>query len=167
MLIGFSYHVNGTVRTDDIYDFGCPDRLTATGADIFPGTAGFLRLRLFPAHAAGANDCQLVSPVLGRTEGLERRGRLGYRPSNFGVIVNAQAALFGLLLEALIVVGIPPAGILNTVQMAPVMHHFMKQGRYGTCYGPVKSFRTQVDFMGRGFTLTVCPHFADREVPVS
>ena len=99
---------------------GGTDGLTTAGANILAGAAGLLLLRGIVWIISGAADGQLISPMLGGTEGFQRRGRLGDRVTNFGVIVNQQAPLFGFFLEAFVVVGIATTGVLNTVQLTKV-----------------------------------------------
>ena len=166
ILCALFHHGGGAVGTDQVDVLCGPDGLTAAGADIFPGAAGFLGLGVVAAHAATANNGQLVSPVLGRAEGLERRGWLGDTPANFRVIVDEQAPLLRFVPEALVVVGVAPAGILNAVQVAVVVDHFVDQGRYGVGNGPVQGLGTQVDFMGLEFLLTVHPDLIHSEVAV-
>lgn len=137
MLRNIGHHVNGTISAYNMNFLCGPDGLTTARADIFPGTAGFLWLRLLAAHATRTDDCKFVPPVLGRTERLERRGRLGHRPSDFRIIVNTQAPFLSLLLKAFVMISIASAGVLDTVQVTPVMNHIMHQRCYDTGYGAV------------------------------
>ena len=51
----------------------------------------------------------------------------GMRPPIFVAMVNDQAARFGGFLESLVVIGVAPAAILDSVFIIEVMYHFMQQ----------------------------------------
>ena len=85
----------------DVYLLRGQDGLTTAGADVLAGTAGLLGLRLFiVTEGSGAGDGQLIAPMLGGTKGPEDRGWLDDGVANLGGIVNQQAPLLCLLLEA-------------------------------------------------------------------
>lgn len=94
-------HLFEAVHAHDIDLLRGPDGLTTAGAGVFTGTAGFLGLRLLiVAEGSGAGDGQLIAPMLGGTKGPEDRGWLDDGVANLGGIVNQQAPLLCLLLEA-------------------------------------------------------------------
>lgn len=155
-----------TVHTGYIDFLGGTDGLTATGTNIFASAAELLSLGGIVRVVPGAADGQLVAPMLGGTEGFQSGGRLSDRVANFGVVVNQKTSLFGFFLETLVMVGIAPAGILDAVQLAVVMDHFMNQGGDGVRYGTVQAFGTQVDFIKRPLTLDIRPYLFPDEVTI-
>lgn len=108
-------HLLGALHAEDTDLFRGADGLTATGTDILAGAAGLLLLGGIVWEVQSTSDGQLIPPTLGGTEGLERGGRLGNGVANFGVIINQKAPFFGFLFKAFVMVGIPPASVLNTV----------------------------------------------------
>lgn len=108
-------HLLNTLHAEDTDLFRGANGLTTTRANILAGTAGLLLPGRIIREVQNTGDSQLVSPTLGGTEGLERWGWLCDGMADFGIIVNQEAPLLGFLLEALVMVGIAPAGVLNTV----------------------------------------------------
>ena len=108
-------HLLGALHTEDTDLFRGTDGLTTAGTGILAGAAGLLLSGGIVREVQSTGDSQLVSPTLGGTEGFECRGRLSDGVSNFGVIVNQKVPLFSFLFEALVMVGIAPAGVLNAV----------------------------------------------------
>lgn len=108
-------HLLGALHAEDTDLFRGTDGLTTAGTGILAGAAGLLLSGGIVREVQSTGDSQLVSPTLGGTEGFERWGWLGDGVSDLGIIVNQEAPLFGFLFEALVMVGIAPAGVLNAV----------------------------------------------------
>ena len=63
------------------------------------------------------------------------------------MVGNLQSAAFRCRLEALVVVGVATAAILNAVFVIEVVHHFMQQRCYHFLNGPRKGSCSYVDFV--------------------
>lgn len=86
-------------------------------------------------------------------------------PAVFFVMTHRQTMALGNLLEALIVVGIASARVLDAVDMAVVMHHFVQQRRTDIFDRPCERASPNVDFIAAAGDRnpSVVSH---REVPI-
>lgn len=89
---------------------------------------------------------QLAVPMLAGAEGAEFFCGLGNAPANALVVLDGEAPLFGFLLEAAVMVGAVPAGVLDSVLVTVHMGHFVDEGCYDVGRGAVQAFGSQVDF---------------------
>lgn len=86
-------------------------------------------------------------------------------PAVFFVVAHRQAMALGNLLEAFVVVGIASARILDVMDMAVVMHHFVEQRRTDIFDRSCKRTGSNVDFIAAAGDRnpSVISH---REVPI-
>lgn len=154
------------ITAHDIHFTGSAYGETTARAGIFTGTGGLFGGRALTAHTTGTGDSQLIAPVLRGTEGAQDLCGLGDTPANTLVVVDGQAALFGLLFETLIMIGTAPAGVLDIVDLTVVMDHFMDKGSDGIRNGAVQGFSGDIDFMVGLLTLVIPPDFRTGEVPI-
>ena len=86
-------------------------------------------------------------------------------PAVFFVMTDCQTMALGNLLEALVVIGISSARVLDAVDMAIVMHHLVKQRRTDIFDRPCERTGSDVDFIaaaGDGYPSII----SHREVPI-
>lgn len=159
-------HLLLTVHAKDIDIFCGPDGLTTARANILSGAAGLFQFRVCSAELTGTGNCQLVTPFLGGAEAFQIRAGLGDGKTYFLVIVNKQTPLLCLFLEALVMIGVPTAGILNIVQLAVVMDHLMNEGSNGIRYRPIQSLSTDIDFVIGSLALGILPDLICGKVPI-
>lgn len=115
---------------------GSPNTVPAAGADIFPTAARLRRERWGIAVRSCSCNRYAVELIAGDEDiaqiVFEHKSQqlivwLRDCPAVFFVMAHRQAMALGNLLEALIVVGIASACVLNAVDMAVVMHHLVEQ----------------------------------------
>lgn len=115
---------------------GSPNTVPAAGADIFPTAARLRRERWGIAVRSCSCNRYAVELIAGDEDiaqiVFEHKSQqlivwLSDGPAVFFVMAHRQAMALGNLLEALIVVGIASACVLNAVDMAVVMHHLVEQ----------------------------------------
>ena len=126
------------------------------GADIFPTAAWLRRERRgvavcscscnrYPIElVAGDED---IAQIIFEDEGQQLVVWLSDGPAVFLVMTHCQTMALGNLLEALVVVGITSARILDAVDMAIVMHHLVKQRRTDIFDRSCKRTGSDVDFI--------------------
>ena len=113
----------------------CPHRVTAAGADIF-AAAGCSRRSWCPRAAVRTcsrdrNAIELVAcnknvrQLVFKDKVKEVIARRRHRPAVFLVMLHDKPVAFGNLLKTLVVVGVSSAGVLDAVDVALVMDHFM------------------------------------------
>ena len=73
---------------------------------------------------------------------------MGNRPAIFGVVVNEKSTVFCNLLKSLVVVGAVSAGVLDLMEIAVVVNHFVKQSRADIFDGSGKGSSSDIDFVG-------------------
>lgn len=106
-----------------------------------------------------------VRQVILQDELNEVIARRGQRPAVFLVMLHDKAVTLGNLFEALVMVGVASAGILDSVDMAVVMDHLMQKRGADILDGPCQCSRADVDFVavaGNRYP-SIIPH---REVTV-
>ena len=100
-----------------------------------------------PIGAVFVSVDQNVAQLIVQTELQEAVTGGSMRPTVFVAVVHAQAARFGGFLESLVVVGVTPAAILDTVLIVEVMYHFMQQRGSDFFDGSCQRSCTDVDFV--------------------
>ena len=156
-LLSRQNHLHGTVQTTNIDRLGCPDGISATWADIFPGTGSFGRQDSGCAAVCACSGYtitkefvsvyQNVAQVIIQTELQETVTGRGMRPTVFVAVTHAQAARFCGFLEPLIVVGVAPAAILYPMLIVVIVHHLMQQSGGNFLDGARQCARADIDFM--------------------
>ena len=115
---------------------GSPNTVPAAGADIFPTAARLRRERWGIAVRSCSCNRYAVELIAGDEDiaqiVFEHKSQqlivwLSDGPAVFFVMAHRQTMALGNLLEALIVVGIASACVLNAVDMAVVMRHLVEQ----------------------------------------
>ena len=151
-------HRHLAVQTTDIHVLGCPDRVAAAGADIFPGTGCFGR-QCGGGTAVGSGACdpiavelipvdQDVAQIVVQTELQETVAGTGDRPPVLVVVFHDQAAGFGAVPELAVVVGATSGAILNAVDEVVVVNHLMQKRGANLLDGSRKGTGSDVDLMG-------------------
>ena len=95
--------------------------------------------------------------MLTGTEGAEGLCGLRDRPADFFVVLNGQAPLFGLLLEAGVMIGAATGSVLNTVHVTVHVDHLMDQSSDHVSGRAVQGFGAQVDLPITLFRFTGLP----------
>ena len=159
-------HGLGAIHAQDIDRFCSADGVSTARTYIFPGTAGLFGFGLGPAKLAGAVDGQLIPPMLGGAEPFQLRAGLGDAEADFFIIVDDEAPLFSFGLEALIMIGIPAAGVLDAIDTTVHVYHFVDQGSDGGRRWAVQAFGPNIDFIAIQFALAVVPDLAASEMSI-
>lgn len=153
---------------------GSPNTVPAAGADIFPTAARLRRERWGIAVRSCSCNRYAVELIAGDEDiaqiVFEHKGQqfivwLSDGPAVFFVMAHRQTMALGNLLEALIVVGIASACVLDAVDVAVVMHHLMQQRCADVFDWSCERTGSDVDFIaaaGDGYPSII----SHREVPI-
>ena len=152
-------HGNGAVKAADIDDARGADTNAAAGTDIFAGAAGLFGQSGKSRAAVGASAADLetaeliaVDQDIGQTviknEVKQLFAGFGGAPSVTLAVAHDQTVGFCCGLEALVVVGVAAAAILNAVGIVEVVAHLMKERGADILNGSGQRASADVDLMG-------------------
>lgn len=135
---------------------GSPNTVPAVGADILSTAACLRRERRGVAVCSCSCNRYAVELIAGDEDiaqiVIEHESQqlivwLSDGPAIFFVMSHCQTMALGNRLEALVVIGVASAGVLDALDMAVVMHHLMQQRCTDVFNGSCERTGSDVDFI--------------------
>lgn len=153
---------------------GSPNTVPAAGADVLAAAARLRRERWGIAVRSCSCNRYAVELIAGDEDiaqiVFEHKSQqlivwLSDGPAVFFVMAHRQTMALGNFLKALVVIGIASARVLDSVDMAVVMHHFVQQRCTDVFNGSCERTGPDIDFIaaaGDGYPSVI----SHREVPI-